>query len=183
MQLNVCADSVSADGNAATKDRVASIGMQLCGVPGGRFSDAFKLAKETMRDLESNNPGIQNLRAFYLTATRDQLIDIGGDTWLNVEKNRSLVDSFEKLLPIEEEERRFEAAVDRPLLDGDGRPVNMDALVAVYASKWTVVELGVSSQTQYGGQNLSQEQRMARRYSVTMNIRMRNDIDVVSIVR
>lgn len=94
-----------------------------------------------------------------------------------------MADSYEKLLPVEVDERRFKEAVDHPRLDADGRPVNMVATLGVYAGKWAVIELGVSSQAYYGGQNLSPEQRMARRYSVELNLRLRNDVDAALVGR
>ena len=183
IQLNFCAKSINADGNYTTSDRVAFIGGQLCDAPANSYENAFQQARDLMQRLESGNPGVQDLRRFYLTASREQLIGIGGDMWSDVEEKRGMADSYEKLLPVEEEERRFKEAVDNPRLDAEGRPVNMRAMLGVYAGKWVVIELGVSSQAYYGGQNLSPEQRMARRYSVALNLRLRSDIDPASVGR
>lgn len=177
LEWDFCAKSVNADGNDTNRNRVAYIGAQLCDPPTNDYQAAFSLAKQLMQQLEKRNPTVENLRSFYLTATHERLVAIGGELWANVERKRGLADSYEKLLPVEEEESRFKAALANPQLDDDGRPVNMRAMVGVYASRRAIIEIGVSSQAYYGGNNLSQEQRMARRYSVGLNIRLRSDID------
>lgn len=183
MRLNVLTNSVSADGDETTLDRVSFIGGQLRESPMSGYAQAFALAKKFMQRLESDNPGIRNLRHFYQTASQDQLTAIGGELWANVAEKRSNEDSFEYLGPIEEAEQLFKEAVVKPLLDQDGRPVRMYALLGVYASKWTIVAIGVSSTYMYGGQNLTAQRRMAQSYLVTFHIRRRNDVDVASMGR
>lgn len=79
IKLNFCAKSINADGNDAIGDQVAFIGGQLCDAPTNTYKDAFQRARDLMQQLESDNPGVQDLRRFYLTASREQLVSIGGD--------------------------------------------------------------------------------------------------------
>lgn len=194
IKLHVCAHRVSADGDKQFKHGVAFVGIKLCEAPISDYKRALYLAKEVVRQLEYQNPVIRNLRDFYRTAPQRELTAMGGRIWEGIAvkhfktmpANRDNRDR-DYLFTFEEADMHFAKKLanpeytkdvwDQPRLQG-GR-----ALLAVYAGKYAIFELGVHADTHWGGQNLTKEKLDEQRYNITMHFRLRNDLEPALLLR
>lgn len=125
-----------------------------------------------MRRLEQQNPQVQNLRDFYLRASEQELQKIGGDIW---QKSTHDIDMLRTLEEADVKFAQEAAGGNEEILSGKRRSTL--ANVGVYAGKHTIFEIGVSKVADFGGSNLTEEQRRTMRYEVTMSFRLRNDVD------
>ncbi|WP_147376895.1 hypothetical protein [Noviherbaspirillum saxi] len=172
-----CAFTTNIDGNARFPG-AAFIGIKLCDQPLNDWKPALQRATEIMRRLEQQNPQVQNLRDFYRNASEPELQKIGGKQW------RKSQQDMDMLRTLEEADAKFAqeaAGGNEEILSGKWR--NTEAFVGVYAGKHAIFEIGVSKVAEFGGSNLTEEQRRTMRYEVTMSFRLRNDVDPKSVQR
>lgn len=176
LKLDVgCAISANVDGNARFPG-VALVGLSLCEQPLNDWNSAVDKAVEVMRRFEQQNPQAKDLRAFYLSATELELQAIGGKVW-----RKSDQDLFALLTP-EQAKAKFarEAAGGHEEIFS-GRWKNTLANVGLYAGKKALFEIAVSKTANFGGDNLTEEQRRTMRYEITMSFRLRNDVAPASL--
>jgi len=172
LKLDVgCVISANVDGNERFPG-AAFIGLKLCEEPLNDWSAALDRAAEVMRRLEQQNPHVKDLRVFYLSATEPELQKIGGKIW------RKSTHDLDVLLTLAEAREKFarEAAGGHEEIL-NGRRGNTYAKVGVYAGKRALFGIGVSKTANFGGDNLTEEQRRTMRYEITMSFRLRNDVD------
>jgi hypothetical protein len=178
LKLDVgCVIRANVDGNARLPDGAALIGMKLCEEPLNDWRAAVEKATEVMRRFEQQNPQAKDLRAFYLSATEPELQAIGGKVW-----RKSDQDLFALLTP-----EQAKAKFAREVAGGheeilSGRWKNTLANVGLYAGKKALFEIAVSKTANFGGDNLTEDQRRTMRYEITMAFRLRNDVDPASLV-
>jgi hypothetical protein len=176
LKLDVgCVIRANVDGNERFPG-AAFIGMKLCEEPLNDWNAALDRAAEVMRRLEQQNPQAKNLRAFYLSATEPELQKIGGKIW-----RKSDQDLFALLTPEQARAKfaREAAGGHEEILSG--RWKNTLANVGIYVGKKALFEIGVSKTANFGGDNLTEEQRRTMRYEITMSFRLRNDVDQASL--
>ncbi|MBI3561601.1 MAG: hypothetical protein HY080_07805 [Gammaproteobacteria bacterium] len=195
LRLQVCAHSVSADGNSAFKLGVAFVGIKLCEAPVNDYKRALQLAKEVVTQLQQENPRIHNLNDFYRKATQAQLLAMGGHSWAdaatkyfcNLPARRDNPDSGEYLYGFEEADVYFSNTLTNPRfkddVNGQPRLQGGDALLGVYAGKYAIFEIGVTATQNWGGTNLTPAQLDEQRYDISMHFRLRNDVDPRGIGR
>jgi hypothetical protein len=172
-----CALTTNVDGNARFPG-VAFIGIKLCDQPLNDWRPALQRATEIMQKLEQRNLQVQNLRDFYLNASEPELQKVGGDIW-----QRSTHD-IDQLLTLEEANAKFLKESNNGNVEIlSGKRSNTYAYVGVYASKYTIFEIGISKTANFGGDNLTEAQRQTMRYEITMSFRLRNDINPMAIQR
>lgn len=170
-----CAFTTNIDGNARFVG-AASIGIKLCDQSLNDWKPALRIAAEIMRRLEQQNPQVQNLRDFYVHASEPELKKIGGKQW------RKSNHDLDVLRTIEDASIKFEREAAAGNVEiTSGKQGNTEAFIGVYAGKHTIFEIGVSKVANFGGDNLTEEQRRTMRYEVTMSFRLRNDIDPMAI--
>jgi hypothetical protein len=176
LKLDVgCVISANVDGNARFPG-VALVGMSLCEQPLNDWNAAVEKAVEAMRRFEQQNPQAKDLRAFYRSATEPELQAIGGKAW-----HKSTHD-LDVLLTVEEAKAKFTreaGAGHEEILSG--RRKNTFAMTGIYAGKKALFEIGISKSANFGGDNLTEEQRRTMRYEITMSFRLRNDVDPASL--
>jgi hypothetical protein len=178
IELDVgCAFTTNIDGNARFPG-AAFIGIKLCEQPVNDWKPALQRAVEIMRQLEHKNPQIQNLRDFYRNASQQELQKIGGETWRKSDHDlyalRTLVEADAKFAKEAERDRTAAA---------NGARTSSYARVGLYAGKKALFSVGVSKTPDFGGDNLTEEQRRAMRYEVTMSFVLRNDVDPKTVRR
>ena len=172
-----CAITTNIDGDERFPG-AAFIGIKLCEQPLNDWKPALQRAAELMSQLERQNPQVQNLRAFYAQATDTELQKIGGNSL-----RKSQHDLY-ALRTIEDADAKFgqEAAKgNTEILDGGQS--NTYARVGMYAGSKMLFTIGISKVANFGGNNLTEDQRRTMRYEVTMSFRLRNDFDPKSIKR
>lgn len=176
LKLDVgCVISANVDGNARFKG-VALVGASLCEQPLNDWNAAVDKAAEVMRRFEKQNPQAKDLRAFYLSATEPELQAIGGKVW------RKSTHDLDVLLTLEEAKAKFarEAAGNHEEILSDRRKSTY-AKVGLYAGKKALFSIGISKTANFGGDNLTEEQRRTMRYEISMSFRLRNDVDPASL--
>ncbi|WP_138919881.1 hypothetical protein [Paracidovorax citrulli] len=103
---------------------------------------------------------------------------VGGNIW---QKSTHDIDT---LITLEEADAKFAreaAGGNEEVLSGNQR--STFASVGIYASKQAIFEIGVAKRANFGGSNLTEEQRRTMRYEVTMSFRLRNDVDPKAVKR
>lgn len=187
-KFTVCAHNVSADGNEDFKHGVAFVGIKLCESPINDYKRAIELAMEVIRQVEQNGPDVKNMGAFYRTATVDELAKIGGRNWKDsatqffkdLPPKRRNPDSGEYLFSSAEAEAYFAEKLAHPTYQKDVndllRPTVGRTTLGIYAGRQTIFEIGVNSNNNYGGTNLTKAEIDELRYDITMGIRLRSDI-------
>lgn len=188
ISFNVCAHSISADGNSSFRHGVAFVGIKLCESPINNYKRAIELAAEVVKKMESSSPNVKNFSTFYQTASVEELAKIGGNLWKDngtrffkdLPPRRNNPDSGEYLFSPTEAEKYFANKLANPSYKQDindlQRPITYHVLLGVFAGEKTIFEIGVSSKNNYGGTNLTQAQMDELRYDITMGIRFRNDV-------
>lgn len=176
MKLDVgCAFTTNIDGSKRFLG-AAFIGIKLCEQPLNDWKPALQRAAEIMRHLEQQSPQVKNLRDFYIHASEPELQRLGGEIW-----QRSTHD-MDMLRTLDEANAKFSGEASRgneEILSGNRR--NTYAFVGIYMGKYSIFEIGVSKVANFGGDNLTEDQRRTMRYEVTVSIRLRNDVDAKSI--
>lgn len=182
IKLEVCAYSSSVDGHKPFKRGVATVGIVLCEQPENDYKRTLQIAGDLIHQFEQNNPGAENLRTPYLADNQAYLVRIGGPNW-----EKKGWRGRESLFTLEEAGQQFAEDVDHPKLKtdawGQSQPVGGRCLVGVYAGKRVIVEMGVNSTVKYGGNNLTDEQRLAMRYTISMSFRLRADVDPKTLIQ
>lgn len=171
-----CVSGANVDGNKRLPSGVTLLGLSLCNPTLNDWDAAVDKAVEVIRRFEQQNPPAQDLRHFYRSATEPELQAIGGQTW-----RKSDQDLFALLTP-EQARAKFakEASEDHEEIVS-GRWKNTFANVAIYAGKKTLFQIGISKSANFGGDNLTEEQRRTMRYEITMSFRLRNDVDPATL--
>jgi hypothetical protein len=176
LKLDVgCVIRANIDGDARFPG-AAFIGMKLCEEPLNDWNEAIDKATEVMRRFEQQNPQAKDLRAFYLSATELELQAIGGKTW-----HKSAHDLDTLLTPDEAKAKFVREAAGGHEEIVSGRRKNTLANVAIYAGKKALFGIGISKTANFGGDNLTEEQRRTMRYEITMSFQLRNDVDPASL--
>lgn len=176
MKLDVgCAFTTNIDGSKRFPG-AAFIGIKLCEQPLNDWKPALRRAAELMHQLEQRNPQVQNLRALYARATDAELQKIGGNSL-----RKSQHDLY-ALLTIEEADAKFGQEAEKGNAEIlSGGQTNTYARVGMYAGSKMLFTIGISKVANFGGDNLTEDQRRTMRYEVTMSFRLRNDVDAKSI--
>lgn len=172
-----CASITSINGDERFPG-AAFIGIKLCDRSLNDGRPALKRAAEIMRQLEQLNAQIDNLHDFYIKANEPELQKIGGSVW------RKSDQELFTLLTLEGAEAKFRKeaiGVNEEILSRKERSTL--ANVGIYIGKHTIFEIGISKSANFGGDNLTYEERRTMRYEVRMSFRLRNDIDPQSIER
>lgn len=182
IKLEVCAYRSSVDGDKFFKRGVASVGIVLCEQPVNDYKRTLQIADDLIHQFETNNPNAENLRTPYLADSQAYLVRIGGSYW----ETKGWPGRV-SLFTLEEAGQQFAEGVAHPKLKidtwGQLRPVGGGYLVGVYAGKRAIVEIKVSSTTQNGDNNLTDEKRLAMRYSVYIELRLRADVDPKTLIQ
>ncbi len=171
-----CVMSANVDGNKRLPQGVTLVGLTLCEPPLNDWEAAVAKAAEIMSRFEKQNPQATDLRAFYLSATEPELQAIGGKTWRKSEQ-----DLFALLTPQQARAKFAKEAAGGHEEIISGRWKNSLANVAIYAGKKALFQIGISKSANFGGNNLTEEQRRTMRYEITMSFRLRNDVDPAAL--
>lgn len=178
LKLDVgCVISANVDGNARFPG-VALVGISLCEQPLNDWNATVDKAAEVMRRFEQQNPQAKDLRAFYLSATEPELQAIGGKVW------RKSAHDLDVLRTVEEAKAKFgrEAAAGHEEIFRGWRK-NTFAMTGIYVGRKALFEIGISKMANFGGDNLTEEQRRTMRYEITISFRLRNDLDPASLAQ
>jgi hypothetical protein len=187
LKLSVCADRISVDGTETLKLGAAFVGIALCNERVENYEAAIEDAERVIQQLRNRNPRIKDLRSFYQSANQSELTAFGGEIWAHL-----TVKSFTDVPPPREDPemgldylrtpqqardmfRELRAAKD-PKRDPDGRVQAGTAFLGVYGGRYAIFEISVDGAEAFGGDGLTEAQRRAIRYKVTMHFRRRSDL-------
>lgn len=163
LKLEVCAEGVTADGEAATVDVV---GIRHCQSFVDDFGKAVSLASQLLSNFERANPEAKDLKSWYRAASQRQLEEFEGQP---VNK------SWDLFQPVTDLQARvkFGALLEqvRSADTSDSNSFDSSALLGVYEGERTIFELSVDSAKNLGGSGLTPDQERQTRFSISMRFR------------
>jgi len=182
LRFSVCTYSSAIDGNEQLKVGVGSVGFTVCDPVTDDVEGAISQASALLSLLKNRQPKVADLGSFYRNAPQESLSNMGGERWKSIAvpafstiPPRDNPESMDYLHSLDEARSIFQSVKVNGVAkrNVEERIAVGYVLVGVFATDKAVIEVGISGNDAFAGDNLTFSQRNAIRYKVGMNIRVR----------
>lgn len=147
---------------------VKTVGLTLCKPALNDWKEATRRASEIVKSFRSENPSAIDIAEWLKNAKETEWRSVGGNAWvLPIQR---------QVMTVEDANAYFAKLVDMSSRDAELAGIQEGVSMGIFLGEKAIFEVGVTKQTKWAGDNLTDSQRKDRNYAVTVIFTLRKDV-------